>query len=368
MLILGKLKRRSVSRSGAAYAIAAITLIVVGLAVVLFLIDDEALIPEQQERLTESVPPRSIGDTDGFDTPSKPQRPVAAGRVEASEVTSAETLDPESTEVVRIPIPNELAAWVDEIGPDGLQFHEWLERQPRDAVWADSVEADYRDYINNNPDLSNIRALSIECRTNACEILAVGYGDAVYRAWLEMMSEVFSEEWLEERFEFPIGGGCGASPMAPGVLALHCIIQPGEPEVGQTEASEEEAIDVDGLSLSERMARLRERDSGLAELYQELQSEPTDPSWSVYMETQLSEFLTGHPELADSSIVSIECRTSLCEMQAVVPSLLNWGLVVPDFYAQAWHDLDIASVIGEPISSDQAGLIWILRRRESGDP
>ncbi len=368
MSIFGNHRRRSVSELDATYTVGAITLVLVGLAVVLFLIDDEALIPEQQERLTESVPPRSIADTDGFDTPSKPQRPVAAGRVEASEVTSAETLDPESTEVVRIPIPNELAAWVDEIGPDGLQFHEWLERQPRDAVWADSVEADYRDYINNNPDLSNIRALSIECRTNACEILAVGYGDAAYRAWLEMMSEGFSEEWLEERFEFPIDAGCGASPMAPGVLALHCIIQPGEPEVGQTDASDGEAVEVDGLSLSERMARLRERDSGLAALYQEMQSEPTDPSWSVYMETQLTEFLTSHPELGDSNILSVECRTSFCEMQAVDSNLLNWGLVVPDFYAQSWHDLDIASVIGEPISSEQAGLIWILRRREPGGP
>ena len=375
MSILGRLKRRRVSSFGAANAIAAITLIVVGLVFVLLASDEEALTPEQQARPSESSSPRPTADSDRFGTRSEPQTPATGSQVDGSDSAptnsagdAAERLDLDSAEAVRIPIPGELAAWFEEAGPGAVERHERLEREPRNSEWADALEADVLDFINSKPDLLNVRILSLECRTMSCEILGVAYGDEAYRTWVLEMSELFQEEWMEQWFHGPTNVGCGGQPMAPGVIAIGCSFSPSEPESDQPAPLEGEGVDVDSLSLSERMTRLRARDSGLAELYREMQSEPTDPSWSVYMETQLTEFLTNHPDLGDSTIVSIECRSNFCEMQAVDSSLLNWGLVVPDFYSQSWHDLNIASVIGEPISSEQDGLIWILRRREPGDP
>ena len=48
-----------------------------------------------------------------------------------------------------------------------------------------------------------------------------------------------------------------------------------------------------------------------------LESEPKDDSWSYFMEQTLQLFISGHAEADKFSIFHIECRTTICEIQAI---------------------------------------------------
>jgi len=265
-----------------------------------------------------------------------------------------------------------------------MEFHEWLEQLPRDSVWADSVETDFRDFINSKPDLLNIRVLSIECRTNACEILAIGYEESAFRTWMEGMSELFTEDtWLQDRFEGAGEAGCGGGQMAPGIVALGCTFQARELEAEQlddvdeigdtllTETAGAETEDLDQIPLSEAMARLREGDREYAEVHQQMERESTDYSWSAFMETQLTEYLTSLPSLTDTSIVMVTCRTSFCEIQATASgdqAFPEFAIEMPLFHRQSWHDLYTEGLTMGEIGRDQYGILWMLRRGEAIEP
>ena len=48
-----------------------------------------------------------------------------------------------------------------------------------------------------------------------------------------------------------------------------------------------------------------------------LESEATDDSWSYFMEQTLHMFISSHANAGNFSIFHIECRTTLCEIQAI---------------------------------------------------
>jgi len=390
MSFLGEIKRRKPLQVGAAYTVVAVVLALVALALALVLLDKESLTSEPEAWVAEDAAMPTTADPAVNDPSDARQAALPPTRTDSSEsdVTGSTSersngLDVESEVVNRIPIPAELAEWYARDSKK-VEFHEWLEREPRDAVWADSVEADLGDFINNKPDLLDIKVLLIECRTNACEILAIGYGDSAFRTWMEGMSELFTDEtWLEERFEGPGEAGCSGGLMAPGIFALGCTFQSRELEAEQPDNVEEigdtpptdisgaEANDLDRIPISEAMIRLRESDRDYAEVHQQMESEPTDYSWSVYMETQLTEYFTSLPGLPNISIVMVACRTSFCEIQATSSDdsfALNWSVEMLTFSQQSWHDLHMVVVTGGDIAPDQFGLLWMLRRDETTEP
>ena len=390
MSFLGEIKRCKPLQEGAAYTVVTVVLALVALALALVLLDKESLTSEPEAWVAEDAAMPTIADPAVNDPSDARQAALPPTRTDSSEsdVTGSTSersngLDVESEVVNRIPIPAELAEWYARDSKK-VEFHEWLEREPRDAVWADSVEADLGDFINSKPDLLDIKVLLIECRTNACEILAIGYGDSAFRTWMEGMSELFTDEtWLQERFEGPGEAGCGGGLMAPGIFALGCTFQARELEAEQPDNVEEigdtpptdisgaEANDLDRIPISEAMIRLRESDRDYAEVHQQMESEPTDYSWSVYMETQLTEYFTSLPGLPNISIVMVACRTSFCEIQATSSDdslALNWSVEMLTFYQQSWHDLHMVVVTGGDIAPDQFGLLWMLRRDETTEP
>jgi hypothetical protein len=390
MSFLGGVEHRDVLQVGATRPVVAVILVLAVFATALLLIDRGALIPEQDASLADraAVPTIATPAEDSAlpTSPSAPPPSLADSSesviaTPTSELTGALDVDPEI--VVRIPIPAELAEWY-ERDSGKMEFHEWLERLPRDSVWADSVETDFRDFINSKSELLNIRVLSIECRTNACEILAIGYEESAFRTWMEGMSELFADDtWLQDRFEGSGEAGCGGGQMAPGIVALGCTFQARELEAEQlddvdeigdtllTEPAGAEAEDLDQIPLSEAMARLREGDREYAEIHQQMERESTDYSWSVFMETQLTEYLTSLPSLTDTSIVMVRCRTSFCEIQATAsgdqafPRLI---IEMPLFHQQSWHDLHTASLTMGEIGRDQYGVLWMLQRGEAIEP
>ncbi len=360
MSLLGEIKRRKVFQVGAIFTVVTVVLALAALATALVLLDTRALLPEQEATVADSAGMPKITDPAVNDSFAARQAALPPTRTDSSEsdVTgstseSSDGLDVESENVNRIPIPADLAEWYAR-DSGKVEFHEWLEREPRDSVWADSVEADLRDFINTKPDLLDINVLLIECRTNACEILAIGYGDSAFRTWMEGMSELFTDDiWLQDRFEGPGEAGCGGGLMAPGIFALGCTLQPRELEAEQpdsleeigdtppTETSGAEANDLDRIPISEAMTRIRESDRDYAEVHQQMEREPTDYSWSVFMETQLTDYFTSLPNLTDINIVMVTCRTSYCEIQATASDdslMLDWVVEMSYFNQQTWHD------------------------------
>ncbi len=392
MSFLGGIKRRKPLQVGAAYTVVTVVLVLVALALVLTLVllDKESLIPEPEARVADAAAVPTIADPGVSDSFLARQRALLLSQLNSSEsnVTGPESestdgLDVEFENVNGIPIPAELAEWY-ERDSGKVEFHEWLEREPRDSVWADAVEADLRDFINTKPELLDIKVLLVECRTNACEILAIGYGDSAFRTWMEGMSELFTDDtWLQDRFEGPGEAGCGGGLMAPGIFALGCTFQSRELEAEQpdnmedigdtllTETAEAEAEDLERIPLSEAMARLREDDHDYAEVHQQMEREPTDYSWSVYMETQLTEYFTSLPGLPNISIVMVACRTSFCEIQATTSddlSYLEFIVEMPEFHQQTWHDLRSVGLTGGDIAPGQVGLLLMLQRSETIEP
>lgn len=363
-------------------------LVLVGAAAAVFFLRHQATFNSEPAATSAAgAEPSLTSDADGARISAEPDVPTANGRVESPEIAgmertgaSSESIDVEEEEVVRIPIPVELESWFGS-DPSMLEFHENLEREPRDPEWAQQLEAEFRDFINSRPNLLDIKVLSVECRSSSCEILAVGYGDDSFRMWLTEMSELFVEDtWLKERFgEGPGEAGCGGGNIVPGVMGLNCEFRSGEPEVAAIDTAEESSTEFliaespeaesnagNRIPVPQGMVALLETDGDLTDLHLRMEGEPTDHSWSVYMEDQMTEYLLSRPALDSSSIVLVECRTTLCQIQVIMEdgsSMVDWVLEIPEFFRQSWHDLVPAGANGDELASGATGLIWMLERR-----
>lgn len=73
----------------------------------------------------------------------------------------------------------------------------------------------------------------------------------------------------------------------------------------------------------------------------ELELEPKDDSWAYYMEQTLVQFLSTHPTIDQFDILSIECRTTKCQIEvsgfheSTVPV---WQQVMYDIRQQPWSE------------------------------
>lgn len=102
-------------------------------------------------------------------------------------------------------------------------------------------------------------------------------------------------------------------------------------------------------------------------LHDELERQVRDPSWSVYMENQISAYLYGKQEILNNfSIPVVHCGTSICEVQAIGygTGYSVWASATADAHVQPWFDFIGA---GGPVrQSDGVTLIvWILQKDDS---
>lgn len=76
-------------------------------------------------------------------------------------------------------------------------------------------------------------------------------------------------------------------------------------------------------------------------LREALAAEPKDDSWAYYMEQTLLQYLSSHPSSAQFDISSVECRTTICQIevfgfdQSTVPV---WHQVAYDVRQQPWSE------------------------------
>lgn len=79
-------------------------------------------------------------------------------------------------------------------------------------------------------------------------------------------------------------------------------------------------------------------ESGHRRLHAVLEREPRDESWAHYAESLLRKFF-GNPTFAGSIDAVIECRATLCEIQAIsfAPEQVGWARVQADLQVQPWY-------------------------------
>lgn len=78
-------------------------------------------------------------------------------------------------------------------------------------------------------------------------------------------------------------------------------------------------------------------DNVRAEFYQE----PKDESWAYYMEQTLLQFLGGHRLIGQFDILSLECRTTRCQVEVAgfdASTVPVWQQVMYDVRQQPWSE------------------------------
>ena len=81
--------------------------------------------------------------------------------------------------------------------PGGMwNLHAMMEREPRDAVWADDMERQFSTYFASKPELArNFSQPSVLCRAHFCEIQAVGYGPRAFDTWKTATEDLRDQPW-----------------------------------------------------------------------------------------------------------------------------------------------------------------------------
>ena len=73
----------------------------------------------------------------------------------------------------------------------------------------------------------------------------------------------------------------------------------------------------------------------------DLYLEPKDDSWAYYMEQTLLQYLAAHPSISQFDVLSIECRTTKCQIEVTgydESTLPVWQQVMYDIRQQPWNE------------------------------
>jgi hypothetical protein len=320
------------------------------------------------------------GDTDAgtqADDPGTGARSAdGSARIARADSTDAATDTPAASgagdRYVPIPVPAELAAAFER--DEGLRrFHEALEREPEDAAWATATERQLADFIGESFDLSEFIVHLIECRSQSCEVLVTGYGEDAFRTWVNGMSVLFESESFGDGGDSDYRAGCGGGDLGPGVFALNCTFTQADSVPGDAPADEAFSLDApydDGVmaervSVPDMLVPLIEAKPEVYELHRQLEIEHTDIGWSDFIETQIIDHFAEIPELESLTVLGVECRTTLCEVQIVMedPSEFgDWLAEMMAFHDESWHDLATVDLNGDDVGEDRMGIVWLLQR------
>jgi len=275
-----------------------------------------------------------------------------------------------------IPLPDEFAGMAEAEGPIS-EFHKNLEREPEDPEWALPLEHELADLLNELLDPSLVAVKLIECRSDSCEILAVGYGEQARKEWLELPQALYESGMLEKWFN-PDGtgqfnGGCGAAEIGPGITGLNCQFSradPQPPDTGDTGPFSLTAPYPDGVEftlapVANEFVPLFETNSEVYDFHRNLQTEAVDHSWAPFVENQIIEHFSAIPELESVNYHHIECRMTRCEVQLTIhdpQAVVAWVLESGNFANQPWHDLEF-TIHNAPSNDDLIHTLWLLSRK-----
>jgi hypothetical protein len=104
----------------------------------------------------------------------------------------------------------------------------------------------------------------------------------------------------------------------------------------------------------------------LSEQHMQLLTEAKDPSWSLEMEQDLSQFIGQGNGTGEFEILSIECRTSACEILAfgnLPTSSQRWNLLGAEMNKQPWSSNFQGNSTSSSAQNGRTTIVTILQRR-----
>jgi hypothetical protein len=147
-------------------------------------------------------------------------------------------------------------------------------------------------------------------------------------------------------------------------------VQNFESDIGKSAAPEPEPGEHVAVPVSDAHKPFlgREDGGGRSDTHTELENEPEDAGWSYFMEQALSQFLSQHPNAGLFNIFNIECRTTICEIQALGyndSTAPDWSRIMYDLQQQPWYDF---GQVGTSQNDYQGQLAIVTHlRRTSGE-
>jgi hypothetical protein len=84
--------------------------------------------------------------------------------------------------------------------PGGMwNLHAAMEREPRDFEWAEQMEREFSTYFASKSELGrNFAQPSVVCRSQSCEVQAIGYGPRAFDTWAAATQDLRDQPWREE--------------------------------------------------------------------------------------------------------------------------------------------------------------------------
>lgn len=273
-----------------------------------------------------------------------------------------------------IPLPAEFSGLAEDQGSVS-EFHQKLEREPKNPEWALPLERELEDFLNDLLDPSMVTVKLIECRSDSCEIFAVGYGEGATKEWFNMARELYESGMLEKWLGKFGDGGCGAAATEPGIAGLNCQFSRATSQPGDRSgdgpfsltAPYPEGVDFTPVPVADDFLSLYETNAEVYDFHRALQAEMIDYSWAPFIEKQIAEHFSANPELESINYHHVECRMTRCEVQLTIPDFQTmnaWLLELMEFESQPWNDLEF-NVYNVPANDDLGRIVWVLKRKNS---
>jgi hypothetical protein len=120
------------------------------------------------------------------------------------------------------------------------------------------------------------------------------------------------------------------------------------------------------LAVQAQPAAAVEPPSSLAELHQRFESEDKDPAWAYDTERQLKSYLLRNAPSPRFDVFFVECRKSLCEIQArgYTPTAgEEWKKAIDAMAAQPWWTAFSGNSSSSSEQNGQAVMLTLLHRR-----
>ena len=279
-----------------------------------------------------------------------------------------------------IPLPAEFAG-IAENQSSISEFHQKLEREPKDPEWALPLERELEDFLNELLDLSLVAVKLIECRSDSCLILAIGYGEDATKEWLNMSRILYEsgilKKWFESQGPGQFNGGCGSVELGPGVAGLLCEFSRTVSQAADEDSATSgpfsltapypDGVDFTPVPVPDDFVSLYETNAEVYDFHRALQAETIDHSWAPFIEDQIAEHFSGIPELESVNYHLIACRMTRCEVQLTISDssiAVAWTLELKEFQNQPWNDLEF-TIYNVPADDDLIRIVWLLQRKYS---
>lgn len=159
----------------------------------------------------------------------------------------------------------------------------------------------------------------------------------------------------------------------PSVGSAHqpTVPAPAAPVLGARSSSGGTGTSMPSIALSREHAKVlapttgQNRQLTLAELHMQLVSEAKDDNWGTELEQSIRAFLTAKNSPPEFDIMSVECRTTLCEILAfgnLPTSGERWNELWNQAHAQPWYGEISGNSTSTFVNNQRYVIVTILHR------